>query len=421
MKNGKDSEKAHRVFTQFEPNGLETIDARGNYITLRNTHSGEQRDYLDFNSGYWCVPLGHRNNEVRKVFGRGYYAKPFGNINPHSVKCAEKLCDLTGGSKVLFSTTGSEAVDDAIRLAWQSRAKGSLCNLGRKYVLSLKRGYHGSTGLAMYIDGFPRYDSYLPMISDTEKEHFSLKLPDPSRFKRNLETLLDRNLKQKDISRDSLASVIFEPFMGARGGAQMPDQYIELFKKLQDEGVVIIADEVTTGLGRTGKMFGYQHYDIRPDLIAIGKGITNGEFPFAATVLNDRVLKGIEDSQEENYGKYLYGHTYSGHPTGSMMASKVLEIIERKGLLEDVRKKGNYLKRQIESLEIDQIKSIRGRGLFLGLEFNNADVATRIQGKLLDRGIFTNPEGNTLMLVPPYTIKEKELNFFIRSLRESLR
>src|SRR3989344_1460880 len=125
-------------------------------------------------------------------------------------------------------------------------------------------------------------------------------------------------------------------------------------------------------------------------------------------------MQGIEDSQDSDYGKYLYGHTYSGHPTGSMMASKVLEIIQRDSLVDRVREKGEYLTEQLNREGL----AVRGKGLFLGIEFENSKKAREIQIRLMEQGISTNSEGDTLMVVPPYTISYDELDLFVRNLRE---
>lgn len=411
-----------RLLPQFERFGeYQIVGAKGNYVSLKNISSGETRKYLDFNSGCWNVPLGHNNPEINRFLQEGYYANPFGFSNPHAEKYARELCSLTNTTNVVFSTSGSEAVDIALRLAWQSHAQNNLCERDIKYILSIKGGYHGSTGLAMYVDGYLNYDAYLPIVTNKyPKDHFSIKLPDPRKWKGNIGNKINEIIKGRE---HSIAAIVFEPVMGVRGVVPLPNDYIDAFIELSDKyEVTLIADEVTTGFGRTGKMFGYEHYGINPDIICLAKAITNGTIPFAATVFNDKVKQGVEDSQPEDYGKFLYGHTLSAQPAGCMIASKVIDIIEKDDLVSRVREKGEYLREGLQNLRDKKfVRDIRGRGFFNSVEVLDSDLAKQIINELLKRDIFMKNDGNSLTIAPPYTLTDDEMNYFIEQFTEVLK
>ena len=410
----------NRLLPQFEPyKGLEYKSAKGNHIQIVDTTSGKEYKLLDLNSGYWCCILGHINPEIMKIFESGYYANPFGFSNPHAKEYAEKLLKLTNHSSVVFSTSGSEAADIAIRLAWQSNADGNLCKKDKKYIISIERSYHGSTGIGLYVGGYS-YDRHLPLVSENTSNHFSIKIPSPAKFKGDIQAFLEKRIRGLE---ERIAGIIFESVMGAAGGIPLPDNYLEAFANLSKKyGILLIADEVATGFGRTGKMFGYEHYGIQPDIICLGKGVTNGDFPFAVTLMNENVRQGIEHSQNKEVGKYTYGHTLSAHPTGCMIALKVLEIIERNGLISEVEQKGEYTMERLAPIkDLKAVRAIQGKGLFIGVELPSSSLAEIVQKEMMEREIFIKPEGRFIMVVPPYTITRGGIDYFAKNLEEVLK
>lgn len=387
-------------------------------VTSANGHYVETQygDLLDLNSGYWTAILGHKRKETMEFLSRGYFAHLFGEIHPSAIELAENLCNRTGYAKVLFGTSGTEANDTAIRLSWQnSLAYGSD---KKKGLLVIDSGFHGTSGVSLFASGFKYRKRWLPLGMSVRclglwSTNISI----------NSETARGKLLSE-DIEWDRLSAFIFEPILGVGGIRNLNDTVYSLIaEKCKEEQILIIADEVTTGLGRTGTFLASEKLNPKPDIICLGKALTNGEFPLSAVLVSQEVWDRIENSSINERERYLFGSTYGGHPTGCLIAQKVLEIMDSDKLLTKVREKGKWLRKQLQLLQdsCDQIREIRGIGLMWGIELRTRTQAEYVYNALLKQGIRIGVEGRTLTILPPFTTSYEELNEAIKKLERTIR
>lgn len=380
------------------------FDALDNYIY---TNYGR---LLDMNSGYWCSPFGYRHPELDKSLTDGYFSHLFGYLHPPALSLVRKLCEISGMARVAFNTSGSSVIDAAIRMAWQYAQTRHQDK--RNLIVSLKGGFYGSstTGLeaaGMQVENY-EYKLYLP------DRHIDKKIdPFSSSFNPLEELIQEENLEGK------IAAFIFEPVLGVRGAFPLQKQKLQaMMETCQKYDILTIADEISTGMGRTGEIFACKHYDISPDIICIGKPLTNGMFPLAALLFNQKV-NSIFDEKGSTVVDYLYGSTLGGHPTGCMIALKIINILQEQDYLQKIRIIGERFLRGIDELK-DQHTSIRqvhGLGMMLGIEFPNSKFASTIQKELRGNRINCIPEGRVLMLMPPYTISEEQIDYFFKILK----
>lgn len=414
----------------------------GVYITDDNG-----KRYLDGSSGAMTVSLGHNNKEITDAVKNQLDLLAFTYRSQFTNEPLEELCreisSLAPGDLeyVSLANSGSEAAELAMKMAysyWTSRRLPM-----KRRIISRWSSYHGSTVGALSMSGnAARRREYSPYVSDFPVLElpfchlcpYEKKPSDCNLFCANhLQTLLNR------FGAENVSAVICEPITGASGaGITPPEDYFHRIQEIcRKNEVLLIMDEVITGFGRTGKYFASEHWDIVPDIIVFGKGITSGYFPLAGII----VRRDIHDCIEEKGIKFITGHTFGGNPLACASAIATIEFMKSRNIVKEATEKGVLLKKKLHELagRCTIISDIRGKGLLWGVEFAKERTGTElfppennITGKIVkacfERGLIVYPSagfidgkhGDSVLLSPPLTITEKEIDHLAALLEASI-
>ena len=339
-------------------------------------------DYLDMESGVWCTSIGHcnpdivnaLNRQVSRIMHTGYCY-----LSPVVEATSEKILDITGlkNGKALFLCSGSEAVDLAIRISKQIT--------GKKRMLTMQDSFLSSFG------------------------HFDNK--DDWVF---LDWLNGESLKKCQF--DEIAGFVFEPGSSS-GFVRFPpkDLILEITDQIRANGGLVICNEVTTGIGRTGRWFGYNHYDFTPDIVAMGKGLGNG-YPVSCVSCSEKTVQRI------NHETFHYFQSHQNDPLGAYIANEVIDVIKRDDLIKQADIKGEKIKSELNRIKDKYgiIKEIRGRALMIAVDFfpkNGVSVAQLVNEKLLKQRVILvrRPNSETFRIDPSLTISNDNINRFIEA------
>ena len=395
--------------------------------------SADGKRYLDASGGAAVVSIGHGVEEIARAMADQAARIAYVHSSQFQTSVVEKLArrilalaphGMREGGRVYFTSGGSEATETAIKLArqyWIERGEKK-----RFRVLSRSQSYHGSTLGALAVSGnVRRREPFAPLLA--EWGHivpcFCFRCPLGLTYPEcnvdcadDLERLLARD------GAEDVAAFILEPVSGATLGAVPPPEgYMRRIAEIcRQRGILLIADEVMTGMGRTGKPFAVEHWDITPDMILAGKGIASGYAPLGAVIVSGK----IADAISRGSGAFLHGFTYNSHPVAAAAAHAVLDIIERDKLFARVESIGKEFGEALKTLRrYSVVGDVRGMGLLWGVEFvrdaktrepfpAEAQIASRIQHDLMDAGVVSYPiqgcvdgvRGDHLLLAPPFTI-----------------
>ncbi|MCH2123539.1 MAG: aspartate aminotransferase family protein [Pirellulaceae bacterium] len=395
--------------------------------------------YLDALSGIYVVSVGHNNRRVIDAMRAQLDAMTFSpamhGSNPLAVQLANRLIDLAPGdmSTVKLSSGGSEATEAAIKMARQYH---NLTGNPTKYkVISRYQSWHGSTmgslsasGLASrravneplapgFIHAFPPTCFRCPF----GKEYPNCEITCAS--------LIGDVISMEDPS--TVAAVMVEPIGHTGGIIDPPAEYLPMLREVCDRNnVLLIFDEVITGVGRTGEMFAADLFEVTPDILCLGKGLSGGYAPVAATMCRQHVADAFWGDAATNPG-FVEGHTFEGNPLSSAAGLAVLDEIVDRDLCGNARRMGDRLRDGLESLQVHGIiGDIRGKGLFLGVEFVK-DVATKepfappigmeIGRRALENGLLTRFDAHWLAVGPPLMINEAQVDQIIETLDRSIK
>lgn len=386
----------------------------------------EGKDYIDGCSGAVVVNLGHSHprilDAIREQSSRVTFVHrgAFASEKMHSL--ATRLSAATGLAAAWFVNSGSEAVEASIQFALQYHAeKGQQ----RSTFLSHCRSYHGNTLGALSLSGHARRD-----VLGKLAYRFNV-LPNPYDGA-DPDTLLKQVRIELDKDPYGVAGIVVEPLSGATlGGNPLPDGYLQGLRELVDEfDTLLIADEVMTGLGRTGSMLASSHWNVTPDLVALGKGLGAGYTPIAATLVSDRVLDTIAEGSRHIRG----GHTYGGNPLSVAVADEVLTLTLELDLAKASRDKGEALVLALQRLSRRHplLRNVRGIGLMQGIDLrlpgNDSDEQLGLGEKLrvaaLRNGLLIYPStggfNDACLIAPPLTITDSEMDAMIQRLDAAL-
>ena len=358
------------------------------------------RRLLDAHCNGGVYNLGHRNPEVVAVLREALEELDIGNhhlVSEQRALLAEELARLMPGdlNRVTYSVGGGEAVDFAIKLA-----RGYT---GRKEIIYARGAYHGTTGLAI-VAGEDYYKKpFEPLAPGFKAVPFS-----------------DAEALEKAVTSDT-AAVLLETIPATLGMPVPPRDYYRRVREICDEkGCLLILDEIQTGLGRTGRLWGFEHFDVVPDIVVLGKGLSGGVYPIAATVYRDDL--------DEFMKRHPFTHisTFGGSELGCVVARKVLEITTRPGFLENVRARGEELMKKLGELGEeypDLVEEARGLGLFIGFKTRDQGYGPLLSLAAVNNGllaVFANNDRSVLQVLPPLIIEGEHVDYIAERLKEAL-
>ncbi|NEU98217.1 aminotransferase [Bradyrhizobium uaiense] len=412
--------------------GDPTIVTGGKGIRIEDARG---RSYIDGFAGLYCVNIGYGRTEVAEAIARqayklAYYHTYAAHTTEELAILSDRLVRMAPGkpSKVFFGLSGSDANETQAKLVWYyNNLRGQP---KKKKIISRERGYHGCsvisgsmTGMSFYHDhmdlpfpgilhtGTPHH--YWGAASGETEESFSL------RRAAELEQLIVRE------GPETIGAFIAEPVLGTGGITPPPAGYWrEIQAVLRRYDVLLIADEVICGFGRTGADFGSTMYGMEPDLVTVAKGLTSGYVPLSAAIVGEKVYAVMEEAADR-VGAFSHGYTYSGHPIAAAAANAVLDIVEKERLADRARIVGSHfhqrLKQRFAQLEI--VGEVRGVGLLGAVEFvadrqtkrrfdPQLKVGARIAKAARDRGLIVRamPHGEILGFAPPLVVSEGEVD-----------
>jgi adenosylmethionine-8-amino-7-oxononanoate aminotransferase len=362
--------------------------------------------YIDGVSSLWCNVHGHRHpaldDAVRQQLDRVAHSTMLGLSHVPAIELAERLVAIAppGLTRVFYSDSGSTAVEVALKMAFQFSAQRG--EPQRTRFICLENAYHGDTLGAVSVGGIELFHSvYQPLLFDT----LAARAGDA--------TALEQLLAEHG---DTVAAVIVEPLVqGAAGMLMQPDGYLRRVRELCDDyGVLLICDEVATGLGRTGRMFACEHEDVVPDLMCVGKGITGGYLPLAATLATERLYEGFL-GRYEDYRSFFHGHTYTGNPLACAAGIATLQTFERERTLEQLAPKVELLTRLLERevAPLRGVAEVRQRGFMVGIELTERPASERAGHRVTlaarRRGAIIRPLGDVIVLMPALAMTETDL------------
>ncbi len=408
------------------------------------------RRFLDASGQAAVISIGHGVPEIGRAMADQSAKLAFAHTTQFHSEPAEQLAqrllalapsNFRSGGRLYFTSGGSEATETALKLARQFHLESGQPN--RYRVVSRRQSYHGSTLGAMTVSGnVARCAPYQPLLA--EWGHiapcFCYHCPFDKKFPDCAITCaddLDHFLSASDAA--SVAAFIFEPVAGATLGAAVPPNgYAQRIAEIcRSRGILLIADEIMSGMGRTGKPFAVQHWDVEPDIILVGKGIASGYAPLGAVLVAPRVV----DAFERGSAAFRHGFTYQAHPVATAAGNAVLDYIESHNLFDRVRPAAKILRTELSALQSHpHVGDIRGLGLLLGIEFvkNKAtrqpfpkedNIAERIRQATLDENVLTYPSqgcvdgvnGDHILLAPPFIVTPQECQLIANASRSALR
>ena len=376
---------------------------RGEGTTLYDTDGNA---YIDGVSSLWCNVHGHRHPHidaaVRDQLDRVAHSTMLGLTHQPAIELGARLVELApeGMSRVFYSDSGSAAVEIALKMAFQFWALRG--DHSRNRFVHLRNGYHGDTLGAVSVGGIDVFhDMYRPLLFDG----FCVEMGDVDGLARVL-----------DEHRDDIAAVIVEPLVqGAAGMLTAPEGYLRAVRDLCDEhDVFLICDEVATGFGRTGTMFACEQENVAPDFLTLGKGLTGGYLPLAATLTSERVYEGFLGEHHE-LKTFFHGHTFTGNPLACAAAVATLEVFERERSIERVQHSIELLWRWLDELVVPLacVSEVRGRGTMIGIALEGFDATERMGHQITlaarELGAIIRPLGDVIVLMPPLAIAPTEL------------
>jgi adenosylmethionine-8-amino-7-oxononanoate aminotransferase len=366
----------------------------------------EGRSYIDGVSSLWCNVHGHRHPTldaaVHDQLDRVAHSTMLGLSHGPGIELAARLVDLApfGLTRVFYSDSGSTAVEVALKMAFQQWAHRGQSQ--RTKFVCLRNGYHGDTIGSVSVGGIDLFHSlYRPLLFD------ALQV-EPGDVPQLVNTLRAHG--------EEVAGVIVEPLVqGAAGILVQPEGYLRAVRAVtREHGLPLIVDEVATGFGRTGTMFACEQEGVTPDLLCLGKGLTGGYLPLAATLATEAVYEAFLGGFEE-FKTFFHGHTFTGNPLGCAAGLASLDVFEQERTLERLQPKIALLHELLERevAPLPAVKEVRARGFMVGIELHGFALEERIGHRVTlaarRRGAIIRPLGDVVVLMPPLSIDEADL------------
>lgn len=419
-------------WAEFDSENLRIFD-RGEGARLYDVQG---REYLDGIAGLWVVNAGHGRKEIAQAYGdqaaKLGYASAMSYTTTPAVELASKLAEITPGdlSRAFFVSGGSEAVETAIKIAKQVQ---SMRGFPRRYKIIARRGsYHGMTYGAMSLTATRNENWFGPFMYGVSH------VPHPNRYRSDFglegeaaDISAAKYVEQEIINQgpETVAAVIGEPISSAAGLHVPSPKYWQMLREICDRhGVLLIADEVINGFGRTGTMFATEQFGFVPDIMTMAKGLSSGYAPIAAAIVRESVYDVFKENKEAVMGHLL---TFGGHPAACAAAVKNLEIFEEEGLVQQSAEKGAYLKKQLEELRAHpSVGDVRGVGLYCALDlvknketreqFSKGNPFTaQLNQEVMGRGMITRI-WDVVHFAPPLVATTDEIDRMVAIVDEAL-
>jgi adenosylmethionine-8-amino-7-oxononanoate transaminase len=432
-----DCDRQHywHAFTQMQEYQSLVIE-RAEGVWLYDT-SGNR--YLDGISSMWCNLFGHRHPvidaAITEQLGQVAHVTSLGMASAPAVKLATRLARLAPGNlnHVFFGSDGSSAVEAALKIAFQYWRQCESPRPEKTRFVALGEAYHGDTLGSASVGGIDRFNAvFEPLLFEVIR----LPLPDARRLPagKGAEFYLSQLEKVLSENHEQIAAMVIEPLIQAAAGMIFhPNGYLRGVRELTKKyNVLLIADEIVTGCGRTGSLFACQAENVVPDLLCLGKSLSGGYLPISATIATEDIYQAFLGTAQ-SARSFRHGHTYAGNCLGAAAALATLEMLESDAVQ-------TRLPRQIERLSeilaelrsLPQIATTRQRGMIAAVELtptnNAADryppdlrIAYQICREALSRGLWLRPLNDTLVIMPPLCISDDEIQFFGDTLIESIR
>lgn len=411
--------------------GVYVIDRDGNKL-------------LDAFAALYCVNAGYGRSEIADAMSNqahklAYFHSFAGNGNEPAIRLAKMIMDRAPDhmARVYFGLSGSDANETNVKLAWHYHILNGQPE--RKKIISRWRGYHGSglvsgslTGLAGY---HARFHLPLPGFLHTAAPHY-LRRPDvdmsEAEYLDHLINELEAMIQRE--GPDTIAAFIGEPIMGTGGILPPPEGYwTRVQQVLNRYDILLIADEVVTGFGRMGTMFGSTYYGLKPDFITIAKGLTSAYAPLSGSIISERVFDVLSKGSDD-HGVLCHGWTYSAHPVSAAAGVATLKLLDDQSLVENAAKNGPYLKQKLAEAVGDHpnVAEVRGDGLLAAVElmkdpatctyFPTMSVAPKVAAAMLGRNVIARamPEGDIIGFAPPLSITRDEVDLVAAALKGAL-
>jgi adenosylmethionine-8-amino-7-oxononanoate aminotransferase len=397
--------------------------------------------YLDGVSSLWCNVHGHRVPELdralKKQIGKIAHSTFLGLSNVPAIELAKELIEIApkGLARVFYSDSGSEAVEVALKMAyqyWQHKGEKK-----RTKFIHLANAYHGDTIGSVSVGGIDLFhETYKPLLFET------FSAPAPYRYRDSFEgteaEYLDHCGKRlEEVIRahaKETCALIMEPLMqGAAGMMNQPKGYISRARELAKRyNILLIFDEVATGFGRTGRMFASEHESVTPDLLCLAKGLSAGYLPLAATLATDEIYRAFLGPYDE-LKTFFHGHTYTANPLASAVSRANLQIFKRERILEKLAPKIQFLENGLAQFRsLDHVGDIRQVGFMVGIELVRdrktkepyelkEKIGIKVIQEARSRGVIIRPLGNVIVLMPPLAMEIKELKKLLNVVYQSIK
>ncbi len=415
----------------------------GKGLYIKDSNGNET---LDAFAGLYCVNIGYGRDEVADAIAAqakelAYYHSYVGHGTEASITLAKMIIDRAPAnmSKVYFGLSGSDANETNIKLVWYYN--NVLDRPKKKKIISRWRGYHGSglmtgslTGLELFHN---KFDLPLSQVVHTDAPYYFRREnldQSEAQFVQQCVDSLEELIARE--GADTIAAFIGEPVLGTGGIVPPPEGYWTAIQTvLKKYDILLIADEVVTGFGRLGSMFGSEHYGLEPDIITIAKGLTSAYAPLSGSIVSDRVWKVLEEGTDK-LGPIGHGWTYSAHPIGAAAGVANLKLIDEMGLVSNAKEMGAYFNEGLKNAlsDISIVGDIRGEGILSAVEFvKDRDTRTffdpsekigpQISAALLERSKViarAMPQGDILGFAPPLCMTREEADIIIEAARDGI-
>jgi len=375
----------------------------------------EGKQILDGSSGLFCCAAGHGRREIADAVAAQLmeldYGPPFQGGSPIQFELARRIANLTpeGLDRIFFVNSGSEAVDTALKvcLAYhRARREGT-----RMRFVSRERAYHGvnigGTSLSGLVKNREAFGVGMAGVAHMRHTWLAENRFTKGQPEHGAELAEDLERIAGLYGPDTIAAVFVEPIAGSTGTLVPPVGYLQRLREICDKhGILLVFDEVICGFGRTGKPFGAQSFDVRPDIMTMAKALTNGNQPMGAVAVDEKVYDTIVDAAPEGAIEFFHGYTYSGHPAACAAGLATMDIYDREGLFERAAELSPYFLDAVFSLsDVPAITDLRGYGLMAGFDVAPGETpgmrGLDVQKKLYEAGLHIKMTGDSGIVAPP--------------------